>query len=230
MITTTMTTITTTIQRHRRWSTGLAAAVAVTATVSLLASCGSGGTGGGSDDALVGYRIEPLRNVGDFTVEAASDGNEPFALRAAPDRLLVMFLGFTNCPDACPTALAEVRQAMDRLGDDADPIDVAMLTVDPTRDTPAIHTAYVRGFVDRAIALRSDDTAELAAIADTFGAAYDTAHDHTGATTDVGHTDHTYLVDDNGDIIITWTAEMTADDLEHDLRIVLDDLERGATS
>lgn len=191
----------------------------------LLAACG----GGDDEETLVGYRIEPLRNVADFTVEAASAGNEPFPIRADPGRLLVVFLGFTNCPDACPTALAEVRQAIDRLGDDAEPIDVAMLTVDPTRDTPDVHTSYVRGFVDHGIALRTDDTDELRQIADAFGATYDTAHDHTGATTDVGHTDQTYLVDANGDIIVTWTADMTTDDLEHDLRIVLDELHQGTT-
>jgi protein SCO1/2 len=192
-------------------------------TVLLLAACG----GGGADETLVGYRIEPLRNVAGFTVEAASDGNQPFPIRADPGRLLVVFLGFANCPDACPTALAEVRQAIDRLGADAEPLDVAMLTLDPTRDTPDVHTAYVRGFVDHAIALRTDDTDGLRQIADVFGATYDRAHDHTGATTDVGHTDHTYLVDANGDIIITWTADMTTDDLEHDLRIVVDDLHQG---
>ncbi|MEZ5229031.1 MAG: hypothetical protein R2710_20905 [Acidimicrobiales bacterium] len=68
----------------------------------LLAACGGGG--GGGDDTLVGYRIEPLRNVGTFTVVAASAGDEPFLIRADPGRLLVVFLGFTNRPDACPTA------------------------------------------------------------------------------------------------------------------------------
>lgn len=212
-----------TSRRHMRALTCLAG---LAGTVFLLAACGRGG----DDDALVGYRIEPLRNVAGFTVEAASAGDEPFPIRADPGRLLVVFLGFTNCPDACPTALAEVRQVIDRLGDDAEPLDVAMLTVDPTRDTADVHTAYVRGFVAHGIALRTDDTDELRQIADVFGATYDTAHDHTGATTDVGHTDQTYLVDANGDIIVTWTADMTTDDLEHDLRIVLDDLHQGTAS
>lgn len=84
-------------------------------------------------------------------------------------------------------------------------------------------------FVDHGIALRTDDPDELRQIADVFGATSDTVHDHTGATTDVGHTDQTYLVDANGDIIVTWTADMTTDDLEHDLRIVLDDLHQGTS-
>jgi protein SCO1/2 len=190
---------------------------AVLLVASLVAGCG----GSDSGDTLVGYRIEPLSNVADFTVDAASAGNQPFPLRAEPGRLLVVFLGFTNCPDACPTALAEVRQAIERLGDDAQPVDVAMLTVDPTRDTPDTHTAYVRSYSSDWIALRTDDPNELRQIADAFGATYASEHDHTGITTDVGHTDQTYLIDANGDIIITWTADMTVNDLEHDLRIAL---------
>ena len=69
------------------------------------------------------------------------------------------------------------------------------------------------------IALRTDDPTQLRQLATAFGATYDTRHDHTGTTTDVGHTDQTYLVDHNGNVIITWTADMTTDDLEHDLRI-----------
>ncbi len=112
--------MTRTMSSHRRRH-ALAGLAGLVGTVLLLEACSGGG-----DDTLVGYRIEPLRNVAGFTIEAASAGNEPFPIRADPGRLLVVFLGFTNCPDACPTALAEVRQAIDRLGADAEPLDVAM--------------------------------------------------------------------------------------------------------
>lgn len=185
-----------------------------------LAACG----GDDADESLTGYKVEPVPNVAGFTVANASNGGEPFALRAEPGRLLIIFLGFTNCPDACPTALAEAHQVMNRLGDDAAAVDVAMLTVDPVRDTPKVLADYVEGFGDRGLALRTDDPANLQRIADAFGATFEAAHDHEGNTTQVGHTDQTYLVDQNGDVIVTWTAAMTADDLEHDLRILIDDL------
>lgn len=190
---------------------------AVVLIVAGLAACG-----GDDDETLVGYQVEPVPHVGTFNVDNASTG-QPFAMRASPGGLLIVFIGFTNCPDACPTALAEVRFAIERLGEQAEPVDVAMVTVDPTRDTPETLTAFVRGFVDRGIGLRTEDSSELRRLTNAFGATYDTQHDHTGATTDVGHTDQTYLVDDNGDVIVTWTADMTSDDLEHDLRLLLDD-------
>lgn len=199
----------------RRFVCGLAASL-----VFAVSACGGGDN---SSQTLVGYRVEPVPHVGAFTVDNASQAGQPFQLRAKPDRLLIVFLGFTNCPDACPTALAEVLHVMNRLGDEGAALDVAMLTVDPVRDTPDVLTSYVQGFVDRGIALRTEDPANLQQIVEAFGATFATEHDHDGLTTDVGHTDQTYLVDHNGDVIVTWTAEMTTDDLEHDLRILLDD-------
>ena len=199
-------------RRARLLSIGLGAVL----PLATLAACG--------DDAeqLVGYQIDPAPMVGHFTTADGSHDDAPFPLRAQPGGLLITFIGFTNCPDACPTALSEVRVALERLGEDAAPIDVAMLTVDPARDTPEVLTEYVQQFVDDAHALRAEDPTQLQAIVDAFGATYATEHDHEGNTTDVGHTDYTYLLDETGTVALTWTAEMTIDDLVNDLRIMLD--------
>jgi protein SCO1/2 len=131
-----------------------------------------------------------------------------------------VFLGFTNCPDACPTAMAEIRLAMRRLGDRANRIDVAMITVDPERDAGASFAEFVRQFVADGRALRTDDRSELQSIVTAFGATAVTDHDHEGEV-EVGHTDYTYLVDDTGTVVLTWTAEMTVDDIVNDLEVLL---------
>lgn len=79
------------------------------------------------DDAeqLVGYQIDPAPPVGHLTTADGSQNDAPFPLRTQPDGLLIAFIGSTNCPDACPTAMAEVRIALERLGEDAAPIDDA---------------------------------------------------------------------------------------------------------
>lgn len=191
-------------------------AVAITGVT--LAACG------GSDPELVGYQIEPTPQVGHLAAADAANNNTTFPIRAQPDQLLAVFLGFTNCPDVCPLALSNMAIALDQLGDERERVDVAMLTVDPSRDTPDVLTAYVHNFIDDAHALRVEDTSDLQALVDAFGATYDTEHDHAGQTTDVGHTDHKYLVDDTGAVIVTWTGDMTIDDMVNDLRITLDDL------
>ena len=181
--------------------------------------------GGGDAEELVGYRIDPTPAVGAFVAEDASRGDAPFPLRAQAGRLLVVFLGFTNCPHVCPTALSEVGQVLDRLGPTGDRVDVAMLTVDPVRDTSAVITAFTQGFVERGHALRVDNQDQLERVVQAFGATAVAEHDHAGNTTEVGHTDHTYLVDERGDVIVTWTADMTASDITNDLRTLLNRLD-----
>ncbi len=180
-----------------------------------LAGCGQ------DEEQLVGYQILPAPQIGHLSVDDASHDGANFPIRAQPGGLLVAFLGFTNCPDVCPIAMSEVGQALERLGDDSAPIDVAMLTVDPRRDTPDVLTEYVQQFVENAHALRTEDPAQLQSIVEAFGATYAAEHDVHGDTTDVGHTDYTYLLDDTGQVVLTWTAEMTVDDLVNDLAIML---------
>lgn len=193
-----------------------AAALVIALPLVLLAACG-----GDEDANLVGYEVSPVPQVGDHRLDDAATGRTDVPLRAEPGRLLVAFLGFTNCPDACPTALAEVRSALERLGDEASIVDVAMVTVDPQRDTPEILTDFVQNFDSDAWALRTDDPDELQQVVTAFGATSATEHDHQGATTDVGHTDYTYVIDDTGAVVLTWTAEMTTDDLVADLTILI---------
>lgn len=193
------------------------ATVAVAVTV--LAACSAD-----PEPELAGYELHPVPRVGHHLLDDAATGQPDTPVRADRGRLLLAFLGFTNCPDACPTALAEIRTALAELGPDAQAIDVAMITVDPQRDTPDALTAYVHQFVDDARALRTDDPDELQAVVTSFGATTATEHDHAGVTTDVGHTDYTYVIDDTGAVILTLTADMTAADLANDLRILLDRL------
>src|SRR3546814_4956920 len=61
-------------------------------------------------------------------------------------KVVVVFFGFTQCPDVCPTAMAELAQTMELLGDDAAKVQVLMVSVDPERDTPEILSAYVSAF------------------------------------------------------------------------------------
>lgn len=172
--------------------------------------------------ALVGYDLAPAPQVGSLTLTDTATAEE-VPLRADDGELLVVFLGFTNCPDACPLALAEVRTALDQLNHPP-AIDVAMVTLDPQRDTPQVLTDYVQGFVPTATGLRTEDETDLQAVAGAFGATYESSHDHAGRTVDVGHTDYTYVIDDTGEVILTWTSDMDADDLTNDLQTLLDRL------
>lgn len=95
-----------------------------------------------------------------------------------------------------------------------------MITVDPQRDSGSAFADYVRQFVESASALRTDDAEELGSIVAAFGATAVADRNDEGEF-EVGHTDYTYAVDDTGTVVLTWTAEMTVDDIVDDLEILL---------
>src|SRR3972149_4931963 len=69
-------------------------------------------------------------------------------------KVVLVFFGFTNCPDACPTAMAEMAQVVDRLGPDGARVQVIFITVDPERDTAEVLSKYVPAFHPSFISLR----------------------------------------------------------------------------
>lgn len=182
----------------------------------LLTACG-----GADDTTLAGYERDPDPSVGLVTLPAANRPTDAFAFKAEPGKLLMVTFGFTNCPDFCPTTLADTRLAFNELGARSEDVHLAWVTIDPARDDAATVTQYVEAFIDGGIALRTDDPAELLAAADAFGVTYRIAENDQGQI-EVGHTTHTYLVDDTGSMILTWTFGALAADIASDLDIMLD--------
>jgi len=182
--------------------------------VSIASACSSQPT------ELAGAVREPLPEVGGLTLPDVSRGGDPFAFRAAEGEILLVYFGFTACPDVCPTTLAEIRNALGLLGDDADRVALAMVTVDPDRDTPEILTNYAGSFVPGAHALRTTDNLALREVASEFGVFYDVSTAEDGSI-DVTHTASVFGVDDQGLLQVTWTFGTPEEDLASDLRILL---------
>lgn len=201
---------------------------ALAAGAVLLVACGDGGSDVLSDGAgdsatpgeLAGYAREPAPEVGDYELPDLSNEGAPFALRAEPGELLVVYFGYTNCPDFCPTTLSDVRLARREL-DDPSTVDVAMITIDPDRDLPVL-AAYLGGFFpDDGHALGTDDAALLASIAAPFGTSYDVATNAEGEI-EVGHRTDLYAVDDQGRLVLTWPFGVSKDALAADFQQLLD--------
>ena len=180
-----------------------------------LAACG------GSDPTLTGYERDPAPEVGSVTLPDLSDDGAEFAFRPDPGDVLVVYFGYTNCPDFCPTTMSDLRLAVQRLDDaDAERVDVAMVTVDPERDIPVL-PEYVAGFFEDGHALGTDDPAALATAAAPFGVAYDVSTNDQGEV-EVAHSTSLYAVDDTGHLALTWQFGVDIDDLKTDLQILLD--------
>ena len=94
-------------------------------------------------------------------------GGRPRSLADFRGRVLVVFFGFTHCPDACPTELFKLALAMKQLGAVSDRIQVLFITLDPERDTPAVLESYVSAFDPRFVALTGTNS-EIDAAAASF--------------------------------------------------------------
>lgn len=175
----------------------------------------------GSEEAeLSGFVRTPLPDVSSAVLPDASSGGADFAMRAPQDEILIVYFGYTACPDVCPTTLADLKSALRDIGDDAEHINVAMATIDPGRDTDEIITGYVQSFVAGAHGLRTGDEDELRAAADVFGADYDVTITDDGDH-EVIHTAHLYAIDDSGHLQVTWAFGTEPETIAQDLQILL---------
>jgi len=135
---------------------------------------------------------------------------------------LLVYFGYTYCPDLCPTALAALAGAVERLGPAGERVQPLFITVDPERDTPAILAAYVQAFGGHLAALRGN-AADTAAAAHAFRVSY-VRRDLGDGSYAMDHSSYIYVVDPQGRLV----GLVTADSAAHDLAAQLQGLLAGA--
>jgi protein SCO1 len=135
-------------------------------------------------------------------------------------KLVVVFFGFTQCPDVCPTTLAELAQARQLLGADGERVQGVFVTVDPERDTPEVLKAYVASFGKDIVALRGN-AEETAAAAKQFKVFYAKVPGKTAGSYTVDHTAASFVFDTQGRVRIYTRYGSGAQALADDLRLLL---------
>jgi protein SCO1/2 len=155
-----------------------------------------------------------LRIGGHFTL-ATPDG------RVVTDatyrgKWLLIYFGYTFCPDACPTALSAVGTALERLGPLADKVQPLFITVDPERDTPAIIADYVKSFDPRIIGLVGTP-AQIAAAAKDYRVYY-VARNLGDGDYAVDHSSFLYVVNPRGEFVKLLTGDLPGHALADELR------------
>jgi protein SCO1/2 len=133
-------------------------------------------------------------------------------------RVVMLFFGFTRCPDACPTALARFKEVMGLLGRDGDRMQVLFVSVDPERDTPELLSAYMRAFDKRFVALHGD-LETTAATAKRFKVFYQKVPTKDGYTMD--HSTSTYVYDPAGHLRLLVDARLDPEAIADDTRVLL---------
>lgn len=208
--------------RSRR---AVAALVAAAALALVAVACGDDDSS--APATYSGIVRDPFPVVDEVALPDAGNGGAPLELRA-PDELLIVYFGYTSCPDVCPTTMSDLRRAIGELpADDAAAIDVAMVTIDPDRDNADVLTKYVRTFVPDGYALRTDDPQLLRRAADLFGADYSVTPTADGEP-EVAHTGFLYAVDAEGRLRLQWSFGTPAEAIRNDLALLLDELDAPA--
>jgi protein SCO1 len=131
---------------------------------------------------------------------ALTDHNgKPRTLADFKGKVVVMFFGFTQCPDVCPTTMAEMAAVMKELGPQADQVQVLFVTIDPARDTQQLLAQYVPAFDPRFLGLYGDAEA-TAKVAKEFKVFYAKVNGKTEGSYSMDHTAASYVFDRNGKI------------------------------
>lgn len=127
-------------------------------------------------------------------------------------RHMLVFFGFTNCPDFCPTALQTVSQAMEKLGDKAKAIVPIFVSIDPERDTPEILKNYALNF-DRRIVMLTGTPAEIAAAARAYRVYFAKRKLKEEGEYTMDHSAYLYLMGPDGKFLTHFRHAISADDL-----------------
>jgi protein SCO1/2 len=199
--------------------------VACVAAVSalVLSGCGSDENTG----QLTGMTREPPTTVGAVTLPdvnpKSSDGSRP--LKGEGDGYMLVYFGFTNCPDVCPTTLADVGLALEELDEsERERVRVGMVTVDPKRDTAEVLAGYLGYFFPRTeySAFRTSDKARLGRVEAAFGASHRIGKPEKDGSYDVDHSAQTYAVNSDGVIEVEWPFGAAPEDIRSDLELLLE--------
>lgn len=173
----------------------------------------------GRPDTLRGTTYaEPYPVAAEFELTRA-DGNR-FRLSDERGKVVMLFFGYTSCPDVCPTTMAELKQALEKVGEKADQVQVIYVTVDPERDTPERVQEYVNHFNPDFIGLSGSEP-ELAKVWNDYGVFREVVDGNSAAGYLVNHTARVTLIDQQGNLRVSFPFDTPLEDVVHDLNLLL---------
>lgn len=191
-----------------------------------------------------GFPVRPERPAPNIAL--TDQAGRPWTLQVERGKVVVLFFGYTRCPDVCPQTMARLKQAVDSLGEAGDDVLVSLVTTDPSHDTPAVLGAYVGAYDPRFIGL-TGTMDEVMAAARPFGALPEGDADHGAPSSDAAdhdatghdpashaaarpvdptvHSSRVWLIDAAGQLRVSFMGPFTPAEVAHDLAALL--AERG---
>lgn len=161
---------------------------------------------------------EPFPPAPDFALIDANGSMQ--RLSAYHGRIVLLFFGYMYCPDICPATLAEMKLTMDQLGKDASRVQVLFISVDPQRDTSESMQKYVERFNPSFIGL-SGSQDELEPIWMEYGIFREIVEGTSETNYIINHTARVTLIDQLGNLRLTYGFQTPPEDIAHDIHILL---------
>jgi protein SCO1/2 len=177
-----------------------------------LSACNKG------EEKFINTDLTGLDYARDFTL--TDQNGVPRTLKDFKGKAVVVFFGFTQCPDVCPTTMIEMANVMTQLGPLADKVQVLFVTLDPERDTQALLAAYVPNFDKRFLGLYGDAEATKK-VAKEFKIFYQKVEGKTPGSYSIDHTAGSYVFDPEGRIRLFLRHGQGPEPIVHDLKILL---------
>ncbi|HLB49817.1 MAG TPA: SCO family protein [Anaerolineales bacterium] len=185
-------------------------------TVAIVAMVGVGAGLFARPYTFHGSLIDPPVPAVDFTL--TDQTGQPFRLSEQAGNVVLLFFGYTSCPDVCPATLTQFKRIRTEMGKEADRVRFVLVTVDPQRDTAERLRQYLAGFNSSFVGL-TGTWLDLDQVYRSYGVYQ--AILVPGPAYTVDHTDRVYAIDPKGNLRLTYTSDTTADDLAQDVRQLL---------
>lgn len=169
---------------------------------------------------LRGAVMEPPIALNDFSLPSTQDSD--FTLSDYRGKVILLYFGYTSCPDICPTTLSELTRVYQELGNLTDKVQIVFVSSDPERDTLAHLREYLTGFNPNFIGLRGEGEPLQALAAQFYAVA--AVHVFTGVedTNEIMHTTSIMLIDPQGRWLARFPTGTPYQDIVHDVRVVLE--------
>lgn len=162
----------------------------------------------------------PVQSTGgDFTL--TDHNSTPFALTSLRGKVVLIFFGYSLCPDVCPTTLSKLSSVVRRLGDERTKITTLYITVDPERDTPEVLKVDLASFDLDAVGL-TGSRADIDRVLKMYGASYEIVpKPESAARYSVTHTTTLYALDTKGRVRLQFRYEASVDEIVAGLKAIL---------
>ncbi|RPI82921.1 MAG: SCO family protein [Chloroflexi bacterium] len=153
-------------------------------------------------------------------IELTDQTGKPFRLSEQAGNVVLIFYGYTNCPDVCPITLGEFKQIKAALGEEADRVRFVFITVDPERDTREVLEKHISRFDPSFFAL-TGKMSELEPVYKAYGVYHEKVDLENGQGYMMNHSGHTYVIDLNGNLRMTYAFGSDTEDMTEDIRQLL---------